>query len=51
MPSGEAQLRSRYSLAFFCQANTDVMINSPRQTYPSISADDYLQQRVAANQL
>jgi len=51
MPAGEAQLHSRYSLAFFCQANTDVIIRSPQRTYPPISAEAYLQQRVAANRL
>lgn len=40
---------SRYSLAFFCQANRDVMIESPSGKYAPISAEDYLHQRVAAN--
>lgn len=40
---------SRYSLAFFCQANRDVMIESPSGKYAPISAEDYLRQRVAAN--
>ena len=40
---------ARYSLAFFAQANRDVMIESPAATYAPISAQNYLQQRVAAN--
>ncbi|MAM00161.1 isopenicillin N synthase family dioxygenase [Hydrocarboniclastica marina] len=40
---------SRYSLAFFCQANKDVMIESPQGKYPPISARDYLLQRIKAN--
>ncbi len=42
---------SRYSLAFFCQANTDTLIESPRGTYEAMTADAYLKQRVAANRL
>ena len=40
---------SRYSLAFFCQANRDVMIESPSGKYAPISAEAYMRQRVAAN--
>ena len=39
----------RYSLAFFCQANKDVIIQGPEQKYPPISARDYLLQRIQAN--
>ncbi len=39
----------RYSLAFFCQANKDAIIESPGGMYPPITAGDYLKQRVAAN--
>lgn len=39
----------RYSLAFFCQANTDAVIESPAGKYPPITAGDYLRQRIAAN--
>ncbi len=39
----------RYSIAFFCQANRDALIESPSGKYPPISAGDYLQQRIAAN--
>lgn len=51
MPSGEAQRVSRYSMAFFCQANRDVTIAPPKGSYPPISAHEYLQRRVAANSL
>lgn len=39
----------RYSLAFFCQANEDVVIQGPLGKYPPVSAKDYLAQRVSAN--
>lgn len=40
---------ARYSLAFFAQANRDVMIQGPAGKYQAISAEDYLQRRVDAN--
>ncbi len=40
---------SRYSLAFFAQANRDVVVQGHAGRYPPITADDYLQQRVNAN--
>ncbi len=39
----------RYSLAFFCQANTDALIESPSGKYPAITAGDYLAERIRAN--
>ena len=39
----------RYSLAFFCQANRDQVIESPSGKYPPITAGDYLNQRIGAN--
>ncbi|WP_304641339.1 isopenicillin N synthase family dioxygenase [Pseudomonas sp.] len=39
----------RYSMAFFCQANKDVIIQGPDSKYPPISAADYLLQRIQAN--
>ncbi|WP_108123916.1 isopenicillin N synthase family dioxygenase [Saccharospirillum mangrovi] len=49
MPKPGEDQGARYSLAFFCQANRDVMIESPAGKYPPITAADYLQQRIAAN--
>jgi isopenicillin N synthase-like dioxygenase len=40
---------ARYSMAFFAQANTDVVISSPSGRYPDITARDYLLQRLRAN--
>lgn len=40
---------ARYSLAFFCQANANVIIEGPNKKYPPISAADYLKQRISAN--
>jgi isopenicillin N synthase-like dioxygenase len=40
---------SRYSLAFFCQANRDAIIEGPRKKYPPMTAEDYLAWRINAN--
>lgn len=40
---------ARYSLAFFCQANEDVVITSPSGKYPDVTAAEYLKQRISAN--
>ena len=40
---------SRYSIAFFAQANSDITIEGPHGKYPAISAKQYLQQRINAN--
>ena len=48
-PLPHEYLGSRYTLAYFAQANRDAVIESPGQKYPAISAGDYLRQRVAAN--
>ncbi len=47
-PLGE-RVGDRYSIAFFAQANRDVLIEGPQHRYPPITAEDYLKQRVAAN--
>lgn len=39
----------RYSLAFFAQANRDVLIEGPQAKYPVITAEDYLRMRISAN--
>lgn len=39
----------RYSMAFFCQANKEQIIQGPEKKYPPISARDYLLQRIQAN--
>ncbi len=48
-PAPDEYQGARYSLAFFAQANRDVTITSPSGKYAPITAEDYLQQRVAAN--
>lgn len=40
---------SRYSLAFFAQANKPALIESPTGAFDPITAADFLQQRIAAN--
>ncbi|MFW0786539.1 2OG-Fe(II) oxygenase family protein [Gordonia sp. CPCC 206044] len=40
---------ARYTIAYFAQANTDVLIESAAGTYPPITAADYIAARVAAN--
>ena len=47
-PLGEV-VGDRYSIAFFAQANRDVVITGPQHRYAPITAEDYLKQRVAAN--
>jgi isopenicillin N synthase-like dioxygenase len=47
MPKPHEPQGSRYSMAFFCQANKDAVIQGRR--YEPITAHDYLQQRIAAN--
>lgn len=49
MPKIGEPLGARYSMAFFCQANRDSIIQGPKKKYPPVSAHDYLQQRIAAN--
>lgn len=48
-PAAHEYQGARYSLAFFCQANEDVIIEGPNKKYPAITARDYLQQRISAN--
>ncbi|HWH82660.1 MAG TPA: 2OG-Fe(II) oxygenase family protein [Burkholderiaceae bacterium] len=40
---------ARYSLAFFCQANRDVVIEGPQRKHEPMTAEAYLQRRVNAN--
>ncbi|BEI24005.1 isopenicillin N synthase family oxygenase [Vibrio fluvialis] len=49
MPTAEENQGSRYSMAFFCQANRDQIIQGPQQVYPPITAQDYLKMRLNAN--
>lgn len=49
MPRPGEYLGPRQSLAFFCQANKDALIAGPDRKYEPINANDYLQQRIAAN--
>lgn len=49
MPKPGEYQGPRYSMAFFCQANKEVMIQGPAGKYPPISAADYLLQRIQAN--
>jgi isopenicillin N synthase-like dioxygenase len=48
-PAPGESMGPRYSLAFFCQANTDALITSPSGKYPPITAGDYLAERIRAN--
>lgn len=49
MPRPDEYLGARYSIAFFCQANKDAIIEGPDKNYEPITAHDYLQMRIAAN--
>jgi isopenicillin N synthase-like dioxygenase len=48
-PQPGEYMGGRYSIAFFCQANTDAMIESPGGKYPPMTAGDYLAERMRAN--
>jgi isopenicillin N synthase-like dioxygenase len=39
----------RYSLAFFCQANRDAVVEGPGKKYPPMTAGDYLAWRINSN--
>lgn len=47
-PEGSAA-SDRYSLAFFCQANSDIVISAPSGKYEPITAGEYLAKRMQAN--
>ncbi|MEM0911574.1 MAG: 2OG-Fe(II) oxygenase family protein [Pseudomonadota bacterium] len=49
MPNQDEYRGSRYSMAFFCQANKDAIIQGPEKKYPAITAKDYILQRINAN--
>ncbi len=40
---------ARYSLAFFCQANRDAVVEGPGKKYEPITAEDYLAWRINSN--
>ena len=48
-PGPGDHLGPRYSIAFFAQADRDVLIESPRGTYPPITAGDFILERIRAN--
>ena len=48
-PRPDEYLGPRYSLAFFCQANEEAVIEGPRKKYAPISGGDYLRERITAN--
>ena len=49
MPRPGEYQGSRYSIAFFAQADTDAVIEGPAGRYGPITAGDYLRQRIDAN--
>jgi isopenicillin N synthase-like dioxygenase len=49
MPRPGEHHGSRYSIAYFAQADTDVVIEGPAGRYGPITAADYLRQRIEAN--
>jgi isopenicillin N synthase-like dioxygenase len=49
MPRPGEYLGPRLSMPFFCQANKEAVIAGPLGSYEPITADAYLQQRIAAN--
>lgn len=49
LPRVDEYCGSRYSIAFFCQANKNQVIQGAAKRYDAISATDFLQQRIQAN--
>lgn len=49
MPKPEEYLGPRYSIAYFAQANMDVMLEGPDRKYEPMTAHDYIQMRLGAN--
>lgn len=49
MPTESENQGSRYSMAFFCQANRDQVIQGPKQRYQPMTAQEYLKMRINAN--
>ncbi len=49
MPRPGENMGSRYSMAFFCQANSAAVIQGPGKVYEPITAADYLKMRLQAN--
>ncbi len=49
VPDDEGRTKPRYSIAFFAQANRDAVVHGPGDTYPPVTAAEFLQQRLAAN--
>jgi isopenicillin N synthase-like dioxygenase len=48
-PTSQEYQGSRYSLAFFCQANRNVVIEGPAKKYAAMTAEEYLAWRINAN--
>ncbi|MFC7304114.1 isopenicillin N synthase family dioxygenase [Streptomyces monticola] len=48
-PGPDDDRGARYSIAFFAQADRDVVIEGPEGRYPPITAERYIQERIAAN--
>ncbi len=49
MPKPDEYRGPRYSMAYFCQANKDMLIQGPEHKYPPITAAEYLLERIKAN--
>jgi isopenicillin N synthase-like dioxygenase len=49
MPQPDEYLGPRYSIGFFCQANTDAVLQGPAAKYEPMTAGDYMRMRLGAN--
>lgn len=49
MPKPDSYLGPRYSMAFFCQANMDTVLEGPEKKYEAMTAHEYIQMRLGAN--
>lgn len=49
MPKPDEYLGPRYSMAFFAQANKNIVLRGPLEKYEPMTAHDYIQMRIGAN--
>lgn len=49
MPKPNEYLGPRHSIAFFAQANKDILLSGPQGKYEPMTAHDYIQMRLGAN--
>ena len=51
LPEGDESRGPRYSLAFFNQARSDIIIQGPAKKYPPITGGEFIAEAMAKNRL